>query len=317
MTNPIVGIDLGGTNMQFGLVDHTNTIIARAKKKTNANDGFDAVINRLTNTINDLCTQANISISDLHAVGLGAPGALNYKTGHLYEAVNLRWNDVPLAQIVSDKLQGVPVCLENDVNVGLYGEYKLGAGENSPDLLGVWLGTGIGGALIINNDLYHGHHHTAGEIGQMTLFPSNLPGWTSFEQNCSRSSVVDTLKRLINANNPSIISKLTNGDLSKTKSKIIGQAYEAQDPLTLTVINKVAELVGTHIAGVVTLLSLPRVVLGGGLTEALGPSFTSLVEQHTHQHVFPAALQTVKIVHTLLNDDAGVLGAALLARQRT
>src|SRR5262249_29484832 len=159
-------------------------------------EGRDAVLSRIVDGIEEACTQAKIRMSELGGVGIGAPGAIDPAGGIVIEAVNLRWNDVPLAKLLGDKLR-LPVFVDNDVNVAVYGENKLGAGENARDLLGVWLGTGIGGGLILNGELYYGNFFTSGEIGHTTLFPGNPPGARSFEQNCSRTSIVERLVKLI------------------------------------------------------------------------------------------------------------------------
>jgi len=273
------------------------------------------VIARLVDGIAEACASSKLSPADLAAVGIGAPGAIDPNEGMVLEAVNLRWDNVPLAKILKDRL-GVPVFLDNDVNAAVYGENRCGAGQNSRDLLGVWAGTGIGGGLILNGSLYYGTNWTAGEIGHMVAMPGNQPGTRSLEQNCSRTSVVDRLTDLIQSNHKSIIPSLVDGDLSQMKSKVIARAYESADELTLEVVNSSAELLGTHIAGVVTLLSLGRVVVGGGLTEALGQPFMDLVKKSARRHAFPERCRQVKVVMMQLMDEAGIIGSALIAAER-
>ncbi len=319
MPQPIVGIDLGGTNMQIGVVAVSEKdgakVLGKAKKKTKADEGRDAVIDRLVAGVNEACADAKVKPADLAAVGIGAPGAIDPGEGMVLEAVNLRWDNVPLAKILKDKL-GVPVFLDNDVNAAVYGENRCGAGDNSRDLLGVWAGTGIGGGLILNGSLYYGTNWTAGEIGHMVAMPGSQPGTRSLEQNCSRTSVVDRLTDLILSNHKSIIPSLVDGDLSEIRSKVIAKAYDAGDELTHEVVNGAADLLGTCIGGVVTLLSLSRVVLGGGLTEALGQPFVDLVKKAARREAFPERCRQVKVVMTKLLDDAGVVGSALIAAER-
>ena len=314
-TNLVVGIDLGGTNVQIGVVEGGKKVLGRAKRKSKPEEGRDAVIGRIVEGVEEACKESKVKVSDLSGVGIGAPGAIDPDTGVVIEAVNLRWDNVPLADILGKKL-GKPVLVENDVNVAVYGENKLGAGENARDLLGVWLGTGIGGGLILNGKLYQGNFFTAGEIGHTILFPGNPPGTRSLEQNCSRTSVVERLVKLIKSNHKSVIPSLVDGDLSEVKSKTVAKAYEMGDELTVEVVDSAAELVGVSIAGVVTLLSLGRVVLGGGLTEALGDALVDKVKKSVRAHVFPDKCRAVKVVGTKLLDDAGVLGAALMAGEK-
>jgi glucokinase len=312
-----IGVDLGGTNMQIGVVSGSGSdarVIARAKKKTKAAEGQEAVIARLAEGVQEACQEAKVPPSELVAIGIGAPGVIDPATGTVLEAVNLRWNDVPLAQLVKDRFK-VPVVVDNDVNVAVYGEYRLGAGDNAKNLLGVWLGTGVGGGLILNGQLHYGDFFSGGEIGHTTLFPRAAAGFRSFEQNCSRTSVVERLVRLIESNHKSILPELADGDLSEVKSKTVAKAYQAGDALTVEVVDDTAELIGIAIASAVTLLSLGRVVLGGGLTEALGEPLVERVRRTVRDHVFPHKAQAVKVVATKLLDDAGVLGSAMLAQE--
>jgi glucokinase len=312
---PVVGIDLGGTNIQVALVDRSLAIIARAKRKTKAAEGADSVIQRLVDGMHEVCATAGISPDGLAGVGIGAPGAIDPVRGIVLEAVNLRWNDLPLCDLLSKRL-GVPVVLDNDVNAAVYGENRAGAGENARDLLGVWIGTGIGGGLILNGSLYYGTFHTAGEIGHTTLFPCNPPGMRTLEHSTSRSSIVERITRLIRANRPSVIPSLVDDNLSAVKSKTVAKAYAAGDELTIEVVDNAAELLGIAIANTATLLSLGRVVLGGGLTEAMGETLVAKVRNTVRAQVFPAICRRIEVVGTQLEDDAGPLGAALLAYDR-
>lgn len=312
---PAVGIDLGGTNVQIGVVSSDHKVIGSAKRKTKPDEGRDAVLSRIVDGIEEACANAKVKMNDLSAVGIGAPGAIDPDGGVVIEAVNLRWNDVPLGKLLGERLKA-PVFVDNDVNVAVYGENRLGAGENSRDLLGVWLGTGIGGGLILNGALYYGAFMTAGEIGHTILLPGAPLGSRSLEHNCSRSAVVDRLVRLIRANKKSVVPSLVDGDLSEIKSKTLAKAYQMGDELTMSVVDTAADLVGIGIANMVTVLSLPRVVLGGGLTEAIGEPLVDRVKKSVRAHVFPDKCKQVKVVGTKLLDDAGVLGAALIAWER-
>lgn len=311
---PIIGIDLGGTNMQIGVVDADGAVIGRARKKTQALEGRAKVIDRIVDGIQSACEDAKLSVKQCAGLGIGAPGAIDPHRGVVLEAVNLRWNDVALADILADRLS-IPVIVDNDVNVAIFGEWKMGAGRGVSELLGVWIGTGIGGGLILNDRLYEGAMFTAGEIGHTIFFPGAPLGSRTFEENCSRTAVADRLVRLIKANHP---SRLADAVLAgeTIKSKLIAEAYESGDALTRDVVDQVARFVGIAVANVVTLLSLPRVILGGGLTEAIGKPFVSEVKKSVKEHVFPDRCRQVEIVASTLEDDAGLIGAALLARQK-
>lgn len=323
---PAIGIDLGGTNMQIGVVhpaalgaepggDHEVLLAGRAKLKTKAEEGLEAVIDRLHRGVEEACAEAGIAVKELRCLGIGAPGAIDPAKGVVVEAPNLRWDNVPLAALLEDRLE-LPVVVDNDVNVAVYGEDRLGAGEGSDFMLGVWCGTGVGGGLILDGKLYYGAKGTAGEIGHMLALPGAQPGSKTLEHNCSRTALAERLVKLIRANRKSIITELVDGKYEKIKSGVIGKAYEAGDELTIEIVHEAAKLLGDHIGGIVTLLSLDRVVLGGGLTEALGEPWVKAVREACQRTAFPASVRDVSVVATALEDDAGLLGAALLAFER-
>lgn len=322
MTAPFVGIDLGGTNMQVGVVrpdarevGADQAILGAARKKTKADEGLEVVIDRIVDAVLEACEEAGIKPDDLAGIGIGAPGAVDPNAGMVLEAVNLRWNDVPLADMLSERLNA-PVAVDNDVNVAVYGEWALGAARGSANVLGVWVGTGIGGGLILADHLFYGHYLTAGEIGHMLLFPRNPPGDRSLEHNCSRTAVVDRIVRLIEANRKSSLTEITGGKYEKIKSRALAEAYLGGDALTVEVIDDAAALLGDTIGSIVTLLSLERVVVGGGLTEAVGEPFVARIRESVREVAFPDVCKSVEVVASALEDNAGLLGAAMIASDR-
>ena len=289
--------------------------MAKAKKKTKADNGTEKVVDRICDTCLDAMEEAGLSIKDISALGIGAPGATDSEKGVVIEAVNLRWNNYPLAKTLKNKLN-LPVVVDNDVNVGAWGEYQVGAGKKQDNMMAVFIGTGIGGGLILNGNLYQGTYGTAGEIGHVVLRSDAPLGRRTLENLASRSAIVNLITNLVKANHPSIITDLCNGDLSNIRSKMIKQAVEEKDDLVCRVVQEACHYVGVAAAGMVTMLSLPCVVLGGGLTEALGPKVIEWTRKSFDDTVFPSKLKNCKIVEAQLGDDAGLVGAALLAADR-
>lgn len=306
----IAGIDLGGTHMQIGIVGPDDGLLGRAKATTQAKDGPDAVLDRMAQGVREACAAAGVDLGDLAAVGVGAPGAIDHDHGIVRQAPNLGWDDYPLAQRL-EKALGLPVVLDNDVNAAVLGEHRLGAGRGASDLLGVWIGTGVGGGLILGGSLFYGAVGSAGEIGQMVLRPDAPHGSRTLENNCSRRAVVHRVRMLVEAGEATTLM-----DAASIGPHEIAKACAANDELVLRVVDEAAAFLGATIGSVVTLLSLSRVVLGGGLTEALGEPFVAKVKRAVDECVFPEALRSVEIVATQLNDDAGLHGAAILARER-
>lgn len=307
-----LGIDLGGTNIQAGVITERGEVLGRAKTKTDADSGFEAVMDRVAAAARSACEDADVPMSTIHTAGIGVPGPIDPEKGVVVEAVNLRWNDAPVVMALSDRL-GVPVCADNDVNIAVYGEWRAGIGNETPNMLGVWVGTGVGGGLIIDSKLHRGAHHSAGEIGHMILFPGAHLGSRSVEHNCSRTTIAHELVKLIRSNHPSLVTSLTDGKLHKIKSKVLAMAYEQGDDLVRTVIDDAADRLGIAIASAVTLLSIDRVVLGGGLVNAIGKPFVDIVRDSVRREVFPESLRNVSVEASILGDDAGLVGAGLIA----
>lgn len=310
-----LGVDLGGTNIQAGLLDADGKLIASDRLKTKADGGEDVVVKRIAKVAQSVLEKAGVKPEEVGGLGIGAPGAVNYKKGLVLSAVNLRWTDFPLAKVLEKEL-ALPVVVDNDANVGVWGEYKAGAGKGYTDLMGIFVGTGIGGGFVLNGELYHGAMMTAGEVGHTVLRADAPLGQRTVENLASRTNIVNQLRQLILANHTSVITELTQGDLDKTRSKILAEAYKQKDDLTMRVIGQAAHYLGVTIANMVTLLSLPCIVVGGGVTEALQNDWIELIREVYEEYVFPPGRSKCKIVASVLGDDAGIIGAALLAKQR-
>lgn len=307
-----IGIDLGGTNIQVGVVSDEGEVLGRAKMRTEADGGFEKVMDRVAAASREACEDAGVKMSMIHTAGIGVPGPIDPERGEVMEAVNLRWTNAPVVIALSDRLS-VPVYADNDVNVAVYGEWRAGIGSGRTNLLGVWVGTGVGGGLVINSQLHRGAHHSAGEIGHMIIHPGAHLGSRSVEHNCSRTAIVHELLKLIRANHHSMLPSLTNGKTNKIKSKVLAMAYEQGDDLVRTVINDSADLLGMAIANVVTLLSLDMVVLGGGLVEAIGKPYVDIVRDAIRREAFPESLRSIRVEASELGDDAGIVGAGIMA----
>jgi glucokinase len=309
-----IGVDLGGTNIQAGVLDGDDRLLSQKKSKTKPEDGAEAVIGRIAAAVQEAVKDAGAAARDIGGLGIGAPGAVDVERGLVVTAVNLRWNNYNLAKHLG-RATGLPVTIDNDVNVATWGEYVMGGAEY-PDLLGVWVGTGIGGGLVLGGRLYYGYHQSAGEIGHTVLHADAPLGRRTLENTASRTAITQLLTQLIQSNHDSRISQLVDGDLSKVRSKVIAKALEDGDPLTKEVVRQAARYVGTAIANSVTLLSLPWVVVGGGFTTALGKPWVGWVKEAFEEHVFPCKIKSCRLTASQLGDDAGMIGAALLARAR-
>jgi glucokinase len=310
----VAGIDLGGTNMSIGIVDPKGRIVGACKRKTKAHEGRDVVLDRIVEGVARACAEAAIEPSDLASVGIGAPSAIDFDQGTVINAGNLGWKNVPLRDLLQQRMR-VPVVVDNDVNVAAWGEATLGAGVGKGDLLAVWVGTGVGGGLVLNGGLWRGPLFTAGEIGQVVLQPGGAPGHRTVEEFCSRTAIVRSMETIAGFYPSSRFHKVRaekeDGPLG---SGALRDLYAEGDELTQRVVDASADLLGLAIANQLTVLSLKTVVLGGGVVEALGKPYAAKVRESIVAHVFPSTLRKVEVLVTQLEDKAGVLGAAMLAR---
>lgn len=324
----VAGVDLGGTNIQVGIVNAEGKVLGRCKRKTKATEGRDAVVKRIVEGVWRALDDAKIPRDRLFAAGVGAPAVVDTLKGTVVKAGNLGWEDVPLRELLSQQLR-VPVALDNDVNCAAWGEVQLGAARGRGHVLAVWVGTGVGGGLVLDGAIWRGPRLTAGEIGYVVLFPGGQPGMMTVEDICSRTGLANALRRLMPAHPDSALHRLVaekiaekailekdrpaerSGDVALSSS-MIAKAYEKDDELTRKVVDRSADLLGGAIANIVTMLSIDTVVLGGGVTEALGEVYVAKVRRGFERAVFPASLRKIEFLASTLNDDAGMLGAAML-----
>lgn len=300
--------------MQIGVVDPRNQVLGRERRKTQAERGHKKVIDRIVEGIKRACDDSDVKQKDIKAVGIAAAGAIDIPRGVVLEAPNLKWYDVPLKRILEKEI-GCPVVVDNDVNGAVWGESQLGAGRGRGDVLGVWVGTGIGGGLVINDSLFWGEFFTAGEVGQTVLFPGMKKGRTTVEDYCSRTGMARTILQQLPDYKDSPVWKITDGTGKITGSNQFRKAIDMGCDLTIAVVNEAADLLGLSIANWITVLALDTVILGGGVSEALGEPYLKRIRASFKKHVFPKRCQKCQLILTKLKDDAGLLGAALLARQ--
>jgi glucokinase len=311
-----VGIDLGGTNMTIGVLDARGTLLGKAKRKTKAKVGRDGVIERIAEGVDRACADAGVARASLRAVGIGAPGAVDVRRGTVIKSGNLGWEDVSLRDLLATAL-GIPVALDNDVNVAAYGEMTLGVARSHEHALAVWVGTGVGGALVLDRAIFQGSFFTAGEIGYTVVLPEGGPGATTLEDHCSRTAMTVAIRRLL----PSFPESAFHGllkdhdPLDPIGSAVIAEAYGREDELARRVVHHAADTLGVAIANWITMLSIDAVILGGGVTEALGKPFVERIRRKFDRWVFPAVCRRCELLVSELGDLAGVYGAAMLARE--
>ncbi|MBN1134998.1 MAG: ROK family protein [Anaerolineae bacterium] len=317
----VVGIDLGGTKILAAVVDDDGRIVAEAKVKTRPENGPDAVIERMAQAAQEAVHRLKLDWDAIRGVGVGAPGPVDPNAGVVHHTPNLPgWEEVPLASQLGESL-GVPAFLENDVNLGTLGEYMMGAGQGTKDMVGIFVGTGIGGGLILDGKLHSGSRYAAAEIGHVILLADG-PVCGCGKRGCvealaSRTAIERDIWLGIGAGRTSLIPELTGGDPERLTSGVLAQAMREGDPLVSEIVARAQWYLGLLTASIVNLLDPEMIVFGGGLMEALGDEFLSPIRVTARQYfIQQAGADRVRIIAAKLGDHAGVLGAAALARQK-
>ena len=316
-----VGIDLGGTSIKALAVDSRQRILAEEKIPTRAKLRAASVIADIERLVLQAVKAAERARGNLRAVGVGAPGAIDPKHGMVHEAPNLGWKEVALGRDLK-RLLRVPVMVDNDVNVGVIGEHALGAGERAREMVGVFVGTGIGGGIISRDRLYEGSHGGAGEAGHTVLMvdgPVCSCGRRGHaEALASRTAMERDVRAAIAVGRRSAVLEIMKKK-SKTRmtSSVIHAALKQNDAVMREVMARAQYYLGILVSNMVNLLAPDRVVIGGGLAARLGESFVAPIRATAFEYFLrPDDVRRVKIVPGALGDNAGALGAVILARQR-
>jgi glucokinase len=312
-----LGIDLGGTKILAAVVDANGAIVGMAKKKTKADVGSDGVIKRIVDTASEALGVAKVNVKALAGVGVGAPAPVDYETGVVYSAPNLPgWDEIPLGARLEAEL-GVPVRVDNDVNLGTLGEWSLGAGRGCKHMVGIFVGTGVGGGIVIDGKLHRGARYAAGEIGHMIVQPDGPP-CSCGQRGCleafaSRTAIERTVRAALDAGQSSIVTDLLAAEKDRLTSGVIRQALQAGDPLMMEAVGEAQFYLGLLVANLVNALDPERVVFGGGVVEALGDAFLQPIRDTARFHYLQQrGAEQISIVPATLGDHAGVLGGAAL-----
>ena len=317
----IVGIDMGGTSLRALVVNARNEILAIEKTPTHVAQKPDGLIRDLAVMVEDVVASAGLRKSQLRAVSIGAPGAVDPERGMVYHAPNLGWDAVPLGAKLG-KLLNVPVFAENDVNVGVAGEYALGAGQGARELVGIFVGTGIGGGIMSQGRLYLGSRGAAAEVGHMIVqVDGPLCGCGNhgcLEAVASRTAMERDVRAAIHAGQKScVLEIMEERGKDRMTSSIIQRALKRNDAVMRKVMKRAEYLLGLAVASVVNLLDPNCVVMGGGIAERLGEHFVGPIRKTAYENFLRRHdAERVKIVCGTLGDNAGPLGAVVLARRR-
>lgn len=300
-----IGVDFGGTSVKVGVVRGAEILGEIARIPTQRYDGPDDLLDAIVETIEGMKKEH----SGIGAVGIGVPGAVDFERGMTYNLTNVPgWSNVPLRDLVSGKV-GLPTVLENDANCAAYAEFKCGAARGFRNVVVVTLGTGVGGGLILNGDLFRGSQYAAGEIGQMSIDYDGVDGpygnWGALERYVGNQQITQIgVTRFTEAGR-----EITEDNCSP---QALAEAAYSGDEIAHQVWHVVADYLGTALTSIVYLLNPDAIVIGGGVAHA-GDILFDPLKARIRSMLSEEFFQALHIVPATFGNTAGIIGSAALA----
>jgi glucokinase len=324
MPDYVVGIDLGGTKIMGAVVDAKGKMVSRVMKLTQAERGPVPVLDRIVDVIKEAVSASaggpadrkRIGMDNIAAIGIGSPGPLDPDKGIVVFTPNLPgWRDIHVVEYV-EKATGKKVFMDNDVKVGVLGEQAFGAGRGVRTLIGLFVGTGIGGGVIIRGKLHRGFSKQAGELGH-TVIDYKGPKCGCGQSGCleamaSRQAMCRKIAEQVKAGKETVIRET---DPMQITTRMMVDALRKKDKVVTDVMTDALEILGIGIASISHVVSPEMVIIGGGIVDALDDEMMDVIVNSAKKRALPLVMDNVKFVRASLGEDAGVLGASVLARQ--
>ncbi|HEY6010621.1 MAG TPA: ROK family protein [Nitrospirota bacterium] len=312
MGRVVIGVDLGGTNLRTALMSRDGDILDRRREATHASDGWKKVVARLVENISrqrDFAVERGLTVT---AVGVGAPGVIRMDRGIVVKSPNFPdWNNLPLKDELENALH-VPVVIENDANAAALGEQWRGAGKGINSMILLTLGTGVGGGIVLNNQIWQGADGMAGEIGHMTLIPDGR------QCGCGNNGCLEmyaSARGIVRSYCEALGQTGQDQAADMTSVKVYELAREF-DPVARRVMKEMGSLLGIGIANLINIFNPQMIVLGGGVKDAWD-LFIGSTREEIMRRAFLVPAERTEIVPSRLGDDAGMVGAAAAALQKT
>lgn len=313
-----IGFDLGGTKMLSVVFNSKFEQIGKSRKKTKGYEGMEAGLKRINNVIEESIEDAGIDRKQVKGLGIGCPGPLDFKKGLIREAPNLGWKQVPIRKSIESEF-GFHAEIANDVDAGVFGEYKFGAGQKARCVVGIFPGTGIGGGCVYEGRLFRGRNSSCLEIGHIPLLPggpidgAGNPG--SLEALASRLAIAGRVAQAAYRGAAPTVMERTGTDLSDIRSGAIAEAVESGDKMVKRIVQEACHYMAMGVVTVVHLMAPDVIVFGGGLVEAMPDFILKEIEKVARPRILASLRDEFKMASAELGDDAGVMGAAALALQ--
>lgn len=314
-----VGFDLGGTKMLAQAYDKDFHIIGKDRRKTKSAEKAESGLDRIVLTIRTCLENGQIDVSRLAGIGIGCPGPVDMDRGVVLNPPNMGWEDVNVRKRLEMEFR-CPIAVINDVDAGVYGEYRFGAAIGARCVVGVFPGTGIGGGGIYNGEILRGRGSSCLEVGHIPVLP-NGPLCGCGQRGCleavaSRTAIAAQAARAALRGDAPALFKSVGADVASIRSGNLAESIRLGDRAVEEIVYDAARAIGLGIATLVNLLCPDVIVMGGGLVEAMPEIFVEHSKKVARQQVMPAFRKSFEIVPAKLQDDAGAMGAAAWVRRQ-
>ncbi len=316
---PVLGIDLGGTKTLVAVVGSNQQVLGRAKRTTPAKEGGQAIVATMLGAIDEALKNAGLTRQDIAGAGIGSPGPLDSHTGVILFSANLNVKNFPLGPELSAALNR-PVLVQNDVRVGGYAEFRLGAGRGYRDIIAAFVGTGIGGCVIQEGEIVEGSTGNAGELGHI-IVKAGGPRCGCGSRGCmealaSKTAIARRVHKATRKGLPTVLGEKMARKGGRLKSGDLADSVAAKDLVALKEVHRAAHFLGIGLGSLINVLGPEIVIIGGGVAGALGLPYIELVRTAARSQILVDPEVRIRIEPAALGDDAGILGAALLAREK-
>lgn len=315
-----LGVDVGGTNIAVGVVNENNAIVAKASHPTPVPCSEEEFCDAIVSVCNDAMEKAGITLADVPWVGVGCPGTVNRATGIIEFANNLYFKNFHLRDMLTERLGGKLVVLENDANAAAYGEFQAGALHGVDNGLAITLGTGVGGGIIIHHKVYSGSNYAGGELGHTVIVVDGRPCTCGrkgcWETYASATGLINTTKEYMEkAPKTSSLWTIVDGDISKVNGRTAFDAMRAGDPIGKEVVDEYIKYLSVGLIDMVNIFQPDILCIGGGICNE-GETLLAPVREYIYAQQYAMnSAKKVTIVKAQLGNDAGIIGAAMLGKQ--
>ncbi|MGG2468134.1 ROK family protein [Paraclostridium bifermentans] len=309
-----IGVDIGGTGVQAGVVAENGQILFRKECPTDVLSGFEKIMEDINQLVRTMLQENGVQISEIKSIGFGVPSFIN-KKGQV-TCVNLGWKEEDFINTLKSKFPETNVYAENDATVAALAEAKAGSMKGCDVGVMYTLGTGVGGGIIINGKVFNGAHNMGSEIGHVIVdtnyFDCNCGNNGCLETFCSATAIIKYAKKLIEEGNDSKILELANNNIENINAKNVFDAYRLNDKVAIETINRFKEYLAKAIAGMINTLDPEVISLGGGVSRA-GDIILDGLDELVRKYIIYKNEDFADIVIATLGADAGIVGAAFLS----